>query len=75
MAVTGDTSQIDLPTGQRSGLRDTVEVLRHVEGVRFVRFTDADVVRHPLVTRIVQAYDAAEDPSLDFGGAAARPRR
>jgi len=59
MAVTGDPSQIDLPSGARSGLVEAMDVLRDVEGVRFVRFTDADVVRHTLVARIVRAYDTA----------------
>ena len=58
MAVTGDLSQIDLPAGMRSGLTDAVEVLDGVEGVAFARFSAADVVRHPLVARIVRAYDA-----------------
>ncbi|MDR3518659.1 MAG: PhoH family protein [Azospirillaceae bacterium] len=57
MAITGDITQIDLPAGTRSGLKDALEVLRDVEGVEFVNFTDADVVRHPLVARIVRAYD------------------
>ncbi len=61
MAVTGDMSQIDLPRGTRSGLRDAVEILDQVPGVAFVRFTDQDMVRHPLVTRIVQAYAAFEE--------------
>ncbi|WP_452004785.1 PhoH family protein [Azospirillum largimobile] len=60
MVVTGDISQIDLPTGTRSGLRDALDILRGVEGVRFVRFTDADVVRHPMVARIIRAYDQAD---------------
>ncbi|MBP2300336.1 PhoH family protein [Azospirillum picis] len=60
MVVTGDISQIDLPSGTRSGLRDALEILRGVEGVRFVRFTDADVVRHPMVARIIRAYDRAD---------------
>jgi phosphate starvation-inducible PhoH-like protein len=59
MVVTGDLSQIDLPKGVRSGLHDAAEVLDGVEGVSFVRFDDQDVVRHPLVARIVDAYDAA----------------
>ncbi|HYC03450.1 MAG TPA: PhoH family protein [Azospirillaceae bacterium] len=59
MAVTGDISQIDLPSGIRSGLRDAIDILQGVEGVAFVRFTDVDVVRHPLVARIVRAYDKA----------------
>jgi phosphate starvation-inducible PhoH-like protein len=57
MVVTGDLSQIDLPPGTRSGLGEALEVLEGVEGVGILRFTDADVVRHPLVTRIVRAYE------------------
>jgi len=60
MAVTGDLSQVDLPVGQRSGLTDAVETLSGVEGVGLIRFTDADIVRHPLVTRIVRAYEARD---------------
>jgi len=55
--VTGDTSQIDLPRGATSGLIDALQVLDGVEGVATTRFTRADVVRHPLVGRIVEAYD------------------
>jgi phosphate starvation-inducible PhoH-like protein len=55
--VTGDITQIDLPRHQRSGLRHAVEVLRGVEGVAFTFFNARDVVRHPLVQRIVQAYE------------------
>ena len=58
MVVTGDLTQIDLPAGQKSGLRDAVEVLAEVDGACFVHFTEADVVRHDLVSRIVRAYDA-----------------
>jgi phosphate starvation-inducible protein PhoH and related proteins len=54
MAVTGDLSQVDLPTGQRSGLQDAIDTLAGVEGMALVRFSDADIVRHPLVTRIVR---------------------
>jgi phosphate starvation-inducible PhoH-like protein len=60
MVVTGDLSQVDLPRGTRSGLRDAKEILDGVEGVHFTEFTAADVVRHKIVTRIVQAYDKAE---------------
>jgi phosphate starvation-inducible PhoH-like protein len=60
MVVTGDPSQTDLPGGQRSGLADAVETLDNVEGVRFVRLGAQDVVRHDLVTRIVEAYDARD---------------
>jgi phosphate starvation-inducible PhoH-like protein len=59
--VTGDITQIDLPTGQRSGLVEVRRILRDVEGVEFITFTDSDVVRHPLVQRIVQAYEAQHD--------------
>ena len=57
MVVTGDLSQIDLPHGVRSGLRDAVETLEDIESVSFVYFTERDVVRHPLVARIVGAYE------------------
>lgn len=60
MVVTGDLTQVDLPKGQRSGLRDASEILHDVKGVAFLQFSAADVVRHPLVTRIVNAYDGAE---------------
>ena len=56
--VTGDVSQIDLPRGQMSGLIDAERVLKRVSGIAVTRFTSADVVRHPLVARIVDAYDA-----------------
>jgi phosphate starvation-inducible PhoH-like protein len=68
MVVTGDLSQIDLAPGQKSGLQEAVDVLRGVEGVAFVRFTDDDVVRHPLVTSIVRAYDAHERKRPVSGG-------
>jgi len=57
--VTGDVSQIDLPKGSLSGLVDAERVLKRVKGIAHTRFTSADVVRHPLVARIVDAYDAA----------------
>lgn len=60
MVITGDLSQVDLPRGIRSGLRDAMETLKGVDGVAFVEFSSSDVVRHPLVTRIVKAYDAVE---------------
>ncbi len=58
--VTGDITQIDLPRGITSGLRDAIEVLREVDAVSFTFFQARDVVRHPLVMRIVQAYEARE---------------
>jgi len=57
MIVTGDPSQIDLPTGQKSGLVEASRILNGVEGIARVKFTDTDVVRHDLVRRIVSAYD------------------
>ena len=59
--VTGDMTQVDLPRHVRSGLRHTVEVLKGVEGISFTFFEAADVVRHPLVQRIVIAYEAHEN--------------
>ncbi|MFM6850251.1 MAG: PhoH family protein, partial [Terrabacter sp.] len=56
--VTGDVSQIDLPKGQKSGLVEAAQVLRRVKGIATTPFTSADVVRHPLVARIVEAYEA-----------------
>ena len=69
MAVTGDLTQTDLPMGAKSGLRDALETLQGVPGIGFVQFTHKDVVRHPLVTRIVQAYDKRERPLLPNSGA------
>jgi phosphate starvation-inducible PhoH-like protein len=62
--VTGDVSQIDLPRGQMSGLIDAERVLKRVRGIATTRFTSADVVRHPLVARIVDAYDASRSDSV-----------
>ncbi len=61
MVITGDLSQVDLPSGVRSGLRDAVEILEKVKGVSFVHFSEADVVRHKLVARIVRAYATQDD--------------
>lgn len=57
MIVTGDPSQVDLPSGQTSGLADAVRLLHGVEGIGHVSFSAADVIRHELVARIVEAYD------------------
>jgi phosphate starvation-inducible protein PhoH and related proteins len=62
--VTGDTSQVDLPKGATSGLVEAEQVLRGVAGVAFTRFTSADVVRHPLVARIVEAYERAQQSDV-----------
>ncbi len=57
IVVTGDVTQIDLPRDKKSGLRDAERVLKGVEGIEFMYLTDSDVVRHPLVQRIVKAYE------------------
>ena len=57
MAITGDLTQVDLPSGTRSGLRDALDTLEGVQGIAVCRFDKRDVVRHPLVARIVDAYD------------------
>jgi len=62
MVVTGDPTQIDLPKGQTSGLVEAIDLLKGVAGVAQVRFTSADVVRHPLVARIIEAYEGSEVP-------------
>lgn len=59
--VTGDTSQVDLPKGATSGLIEAEQVLKRVKGIAMTRFTAADVVRHPLVARIVEAYERAQN--------------
>lgn len=61
MIVTGDLTQIDLPAAQKSGLRDAIEKLQHIPGIAVVSFNEKDIVRHPLVSRIVKAYDQKED--------------
>jgi phosphate starvation-inducible PhoH-like protein len=62
--ITGDITQIDLPRGSRSGLVHVVDVLGDVDGISFTRFGSKDVVRHPLVQRIVEAY-ARHDEQQD----------
>ena len=63
--ITGDVTQIDLPTGRRSGLLEVVDVLQKVKGISFVYFNEKDVVRHDLVQRIVRAYDSYERAGLE----------
>jgi len=62
--VTGDVTQIDLQRNQKSGLVDAVGILKKVRGIAFTHFTSADVVRHPLVARIVDAYEAVNNNSI-----------
>jgi phosphate starvation-inducible protein PhoH and related proteins len=75
MAVTGDLTQVDLPIGQKSGLRDALEVVEDVAGLGVTRFTEVDVVRHHLVAKIVTAYDARErkKPKRPEGGGETTP--
>lgn len=61
--ITGDATQIDLPKGTMSGLKHAARILEGVDGISFTRFAAQDVVRHPLVQRIVEAYAAAEQPT------------
>jgi phosphate starvation-inducible PhoH-like protein len=58
--ITGDRTQVDLPSGKASGMMDATQILQDVEGIRFCEFNDRDVVRHPLVQEVVRAYDAAQ---------------
>ena len=57
--ITGDVTQIDLPSDKRSGLITAMHVLNNISEIKFIQFSDKDVVRHPLVSKIVRAYDAA----------------
>jgi phosphate starvation-inducible PhoH-like protein len=60
MVITGDRSQVDLPRGVQSGLRDAEGLLKGIDQISFNYFTAKDVVRHPLVAKIIEAYDAAD---------------
>ena len=64
MIVTGDITQIDLPHSQKSGLIDALHILKDVEGIAVVQLNQKDIVRHKLVTRIVEAYEKKADPPL-----------
>ncbi len=70
MVITGDLSQVDLPSGTRSGLRDAIETLEGVSGIGLARLASRDVVRHPLVARIVDAYDRRDAGRDDARGPA-----
>jgi phosphate starvation-inducible protein PhoH and related proteins len=77
--INGDITQVDLPPGKVSGLRQAEQILAGVEGIGFIRFTERDVVRHPLVQKIVSAYerhDQARDrgPEAAFQGSLAGDR-
>ncbi len=71
--VTGDLTQIDLPQEKRSGLADAVEILRGVEGIGFMHFTEKDVVRHPLVQSIIRAYESRGERPANGGRGNAPP--
>ncbi len=82
MVVTGDPTQIDLPAGMRSGLKEVVEVLHGIEGISFIQFDERDVVRHSLVQKIVKAYEryneqigASRQFSLKLGQQAVEPAK
>ncbi len=60
LVITGDPTQTDLPPGQRSGLRDALELVSEIRGIGVISFTDADVVRHPLVAALIRAYDSRD---------------
>jgi len=67
--VTGDITQVDLPDGKKSGLREVRRILEHVEDLKFFDFSDRDVVRHPLVAKIVTAYDRSDREKAAKAGA------
>ncbi len=71
--ITGDITQIDLPTGRRSGLLEAADVLVLVKGIAFITFDEKDVVRHDLVQRIVRAYEEYQRAELDSSGAVGEP--
>jgi phosphate starvation-inducible PhoH-like protein len=72
--VTGDITQVDLPDGKKSGLREVRRILEHVEDLQFFDFTQRDVVRHPLVAKIVTAYEKIDSDREQAEAAAAGTR-
>jgi phosphate starvation-inducible PhoH-like protein len=73
MVVAGDLTQVDLPPGARSGMRDALETLEGVVGIGIARFDKRDVVRHPLVARIVDAYDQRSAAEKDTSARRRQP--
>jgi phosphate starvation-inducible PhoH-like protein len=61
MIITGDMTQVDLPRGVKSGLRDAIDTLKDISDIAIIHFNDKDIVRHRLVTKIVNAFKAKED--------------
>jgi phosphate starvation-inducible PhoH-like protein len=74
VVVTGDVTQIDLPDGKKSGLKEAQRILKHVEEIKFCSFTYADVVRHPLVQKIIQAYEKY-DKSNENAARSEKPKK
>jgi phosphate starvation-inducible protein PhoH and related proteins len=72
LVITGDITQTDLPRGQRSGLRDALELVRDIRGIGTVTFSDVDVVRHPLVAALIRAYDGRDRARFEKKDAEAR---
>jgi len=72
--VTGDMTQTDLPSGKQSGLAEALSILTNIEGIALVRFSDIDVVRHPLVQDVIRAYDALDRRRQDAKDAATTAR-
>lgn len=70
--ITGDITQIDLPDGKRSGLRDAMRILKNIEGIEFIMLTYKDVVRHPLVQKIINAYEKNNQRKTDHRAAVER---
>jgi len=67
MVITGDVTQIDLPRAKRSGLLEARDVLRDIPGIDFHTFSGADVVRHPLVQQVIEAYERYRSPANGGG--------
>lgn len=75
IVVAGDTTQVDLPRGTNSGLFDAIHRLKNVKGISIARLTDADIVRHPLVQKIVLAYEANRETDRDRQEKPEKPRK
>jgi phosphate starvation-inducible PhoH-like protein len=73
VVITGDITQTDLPPGQRSGLRDALDLVEGIRGIGSIQFTDADVVRHPLVAALIRAYDQRDRARSERRERAAEP--
>ena len=65
--ITGDVTQIDLPRGKKSGLIESIKILENIEGIKICNLTNKDVVRHPLVQKIISAYEEFEKRTKEEG--------